>query len=411
MRAAQPQYTAYSDYDGPRPGTQSNDHENYDSTAAVRGRKGNDGAFVPVDDASYYRSELRGNLSENNARYYRPISPECGDASGRGRERHHKQTYYDHGRGTEDRRPDLRSEPTTGIRFGGEAVQSGEKRVWRTPDNRQAPEPVYIGVTPTNRQQDGVADEVFSGTLGRGQPRERGQTAPSHRESNVNRSVNRSATELLATRSDQQYDSDDGDGNNWSPLRQARHDGGQPKSSRPDNEDVAGPVSQSTASRRPGNYRERFGFAVGAKLGTYNGSTCLETFLARFNNCARYFGWNFEDQLLQLCASLEGPAGQVLWDGENQNTVGGVMQFLRNRFGAINQAERFRAELKARRRKPGESLQALYQDLCRLMALAYSGSSGELSNIVGRDAFLDALDNPNCASVFWIRNRKAWTTR
>ena len=152
--------------------------------------------------------------------------------------------------------------------------------------------------------------------------------------------------------------------------------------------------SRQTAPQ-PGTSRGRYGFTVGAKLGTYDGSTCLETFLARFDNCARYFKWSEEDRLFQLCASLTGPAGQILWDAGTQTTVNEVERLLRNRFGNINQAERFRAELRARRRKPGESLQKLYQDVCRLMALAYPGPSTELSNVVARDAFLDALDSNN----------------
>ena len=154
-------------------------------------------------------------------------------------------------------------------------------------------------------------------------------------------------------------------------------------------------VDSNQSTKQPGTSRERYGFTVGAKLGTYDGSTCLETFLARFDNCARYFKWNEEDKLFQLCASLSGPAGQILWDAGTQTTVSEVGRLLRNRFGNINQAERFRADLRARRRKPGEPLQKLYQDVCRLMALAYPGPSSELTNVVARDAFLDALDNNN----------------
>ena len=57
----------------------------------------------------------------------------------------------------------------------------------------------------------------------------------------------------------------------------------------------------------------------------------------------------------------------------------------------MNQAERFRAELRGRRRQPGESLQKLYHDICRLMALAYPGPTSSLTEVVARDAFLDAL--------------------
>ena len=161
---------------------------------------------------------------------------------------------------------------------------------------------------------------------------------------------------------------------------------------------VPAPENRPTApeadgKENPSSIRERYGYSVGAKLGTYDGSTCLETFLARFYNCSRYFKWNGEDRLFQLCGSLSGPAGQILWDLEDNTTVEEVIRLLKNRFGVINQAERFRAELRSRKRKPDESLQRLYQDISRLMTLAYPGPTSELSNIVARDAFLDALND------------------
>jgi len=110
---------------------------------------------------------------------------------------------------------------------------------------------------------------------------------------------------------------------------------------------------------------------VSNRLGKYDGTTCLDTFLARFDRCVKYMGWDAEDQQFNLSVSLDGAAGQILWDTEGCSTVEGTIQLLRNRFGNINQQERFRAELKSRKRKPGESLQELYQDICRLMSLAY----------------------------------------
>ena len=38
-------------------------------------------------------------------------------------------------------------------------------------------------------------------------------------------------------------------------------------------------------------------------------------------------------------------------------------------------------------------MQKLYQDVRRLMSLAYPGESSALSDIVGRDAFLESLDD------------------
>ena len=44
-------------------------------------------------------------------------------------------------------------------------------------------------------------------------------------------------------------------------------------------------------------------------------------------------------------------------------------------------------------RSKGESLQKLYQDVCLLMSLVYPGESPALSDIIGRDAFQEALDD------------------
>ena len=130
------------------------------------------------------------------------------------------------------------------------------------------------------------------------------------------------------------------------------------------------------------------------KLGTYNGSTCLKTFLAKFENCSDYYDWDNRERLYHLRASLEGPAGQVLWDAGQQSSVEDVITLLKNRFGSLNEEERYRSELKARRRRRGESLQMVYQDIRRLMALAFPGQSGPLWDIMARDAFVETLADP-----------------
>ena len=129
------------------------------------------------------------------------------------------------------------------------------------------------------------------------------------------------------------------------------------------------------------------------KLGNYDVNTCLQAFLARFENCAEYFEWDDSDKLFQLRASLVVAAGKILWDAGKQSTVSRIVALLKARFGSEYQAERFRAELRSRKQIKGESLQKLYQDVCRLMSLAYPGESSVLSDIVGRDAFPKALDD------------------
>ena len=93
--------------------------------------------------------------------------------------------------------------------------------------------------------------------------------------------------------------------------------------------------------------------------------------MARFENYAEYFDWDEADKLFQLRASLAGAAGPILWDAGKQSTVGHVVALLKARFGSENQAEGYRAELRSRERSKGESLQKLYQDMLRLMSLAY----------------------------------------
>ena len=132
---------------------------------------------------------------------------------------------------------------------------------------------------------------------------------------------------------------------------------------------------------------------MGAKLGNYNEITWLQTSLARLENYTKYFEWDDSDKLFPLRARLVGTAGEILWDAGKQSRVSQIVALLKARFGTENQAERIRAELRSGKRNKVGSLQKLYKDVCRLMSLAYSGESSALSDIIGCDAFLDALDD------------------
>jgi hypothetical protein len=99
------------------------------------------------------------------------------------------------------------------------------------------------------------------------------------------------------------------------------------------------------------------------KLSRYDGLTPLETHLDKYENCADYHKWGPHDRLCHLKASLDGHAGQVLWEAGDKSTEKDIVELLRNRFGNVNQTERYRAELRNRRRKRGESIQAVYQDI------------------------------------------------
>lgn len=131
------------------------------------------------------------------------------------------------------------------------------------------------------------------------------------------------------------------------------------------------------------------------RLGTFNGRDIpLATFLAKFRNCADYYQWTERDRLFHLKASLEGNAASLLWELDNDCSESQLLQRLQSRFGEVQQVEKYRAQLRARRRRKDESVQSLYQDVCTLLALSYPGESSHLGQLVARDAFLDCLGDP-----------------
>jgi len=89
------------------------------------------------------------------------------------------------------------------------------------------------------------------------------------------------------------------------------------------------------------------------KFQTFDGTGSLDTFFNKFHRMAKYLCWDEEDEFNHLCASLEGVAGQVLWDLDPWVNTQDLVRLLQTRFGTELHAERFKAELRTRRRAPG----------------------------------------------------------
>jgi hypothetical protein len=123
------------------------------------------------------------------------------------------------------------------------------------------------------------------------------------------------------------------------------------------------------------------------RLEKSDGKSCLQTYLAKFQFISEHFGCTAKQKLLYLRTHLEGAAGELLWMHPEIVTVEAVTELLQNRFGTRNQRERFRVELRSRRRKPGENLQTLFQDIVTLMSLAYPNERSEAASVIARDAF------------------------
>ena len=129
-----------------------------------------------------------------------------------------------------------------------------------------------------------------------------------------------------------------------------------------------------------------------AKLNPYDGiSEPLETFLVRFEKFSVHFKWSDEERLFHLSNSLGKTVGNVLWDSGTAKTAEDLIKLLKGRYGTENQSERFRMELKYRRRKKGETLQEVFYDVKRLMALAFPRESGPMAEAMAIDYFVETF--------------------
>ena len=123
----------------------------------------------------------------------------------------------------------------------------------------------------------------------------------------------------------------------------------------------------------------------------FDGSGCIETYVIKFESCARYNGWNEEDKAAYLRAALTGGASMTIWRDATA-TYSEIVEKLRSRYGSRGQQEKFRLEVRFRKRKHDESLQELAEDIERLIILSYPGADLTIIDVLAKEAFIDALD-------------------
>ena len=138
----------------------------------------------------------------------------------------------------------------------------------------------------------------------------------------------------------------------------------------------------------------------------FDGQCSFESFMVQFSNCAEYNKWNEAQKLAHLCNSLEKDAATILWDYGTETTTSwkGLTEILETRFNGKAMSEKYRIELRNRRRTTDETLQSLHANIRRLATLAYKGVPPEMRDQVTCDSFLDALGDPELA--FKIRERQ-----
>jgi len=125
----------------------------------------------------------------------------------------------------------------------------------------------------------------------------------------------------------------------------------------------------------------------------FDGKTCVDTYLAKFESCAEYNNWTVKDKAAHLKSALTGNAANLL-QGNARATYDEVVELLQRRYGNSQQQEKFRLELKSRRRKPDEDIQSLAQEVERLVHRAYPRAPADLRETLSLDSFIDASSMP-----------------
>jgi len=86
-----------------------------------------------------------------------------------------------------------------------------------------------------------------------------------------------------------------------------------------------------------------------------------------------------------------------LFDRSVTDSLSKLVEVLKSRYGEERQAGKHKAELQIRRRKPGESLSELHQDIRRIMALAFPELVADARWEIACDHFMQALgDSTSC---------------
>ena len=173
------------------------------------------------------------------------------------------------------------------------------------------------------------------------------------------------------------------------PMFGADRPGLQPIAERRDGDQVRQPSDDEPRRRLPRAPRQVMAPEK------FSGQGNVHTFFAQFENCAAFNFWDDDEKAAYLRWSLTGPAAQLLWDLGSTVTLSynELADRILRRYGSAGQEEKYQAELRALRRRRGESLQELQQTVRRLMVLAYPGEVSRFSESLAKDAFLAALDD------------------
>lgn len=116
----------------------------------------------------------------------------------------------------------------------------------------------------------------------------------------------------------------------------------------------------------------------------YDGTEDWEEYISHFEICAELGRWREQDKVLSLAAALKGPARTfyISLSIREKRTYEALVQRLGQRFGSTRQQNRWLSRLEMRKRKPGETVAALADDLRQMAQRAYTDLDGRAQEVL-----------------------------
>ena len=128
----------------------------------------------------------------------------------------------------------------------------------------------------------------------------------------------------------------------------------------------------------------------------YDGTTDWAEYQIYFDQLAELYGWDDEKRAMILGICLRGEARVVLagLDAAQRRSYFALTTALAQSFAPKELIHLHQAELKARRKKPDESMVDLGRDVARLVRLAYPTADVATREVIGINTFLESLPGP-----------------
>ena len=127
---------------------------------------------------------------------------------------------------------------------------------------------------------------------------------------------------------------------------------------------------------------------------TFDGTGSLEQFRKLFGECCSINGWeNQTGMALWLKQCLRGRARDILYDECNSLEI--IWERLQGRFGEHLLTQQYRRDLPNRKRRNGESLTQLADDIRKMAGVVYSNVDRAVRENMSIQHFMAALDSPS----------------